>query len=376
MGSTYNGFSSDGPTVLLPSSQNRPSFQFPSQSMQGFQAYDSGSWSMDAWYANPFKAPTRHSSSWTRSPSAKTIFTNPSRKRSRNESEINDCPNSTTSISPSTIPDATVYGEGMTLLNPRTGIAMSAVSAASSSSHNPSNGDGPSRKAQRLDTSASASEEVELAWIRNQLRETANAGRSRSTGHNASEGPQVDDMTRLLGISWQRVCRDDDMALAVSGWEKYINNHFHNYLRNPRIVLKNSSLDAFLVAALPVQDVCRPSSDAYSKYSSLPVSYGFDPASCFFLFKDDLTEAQLVGLTLDNCLRNLQSHPIQFDGTEILCATERSPERTISPEQMNFVVENGISIAPISKEDLCCAEKVDPSNDTGMSVGMDMEVDL
>jgi hypothetical protein len=282
----------------------------------------------------------------------------------------------------------------MTLLNPRTGMAMSAesktgtwyeneaarhsnlVAEASSSSHNPSNGDGPSRKAQRLDTSASASEDVELAWIRNQLRETANAGRSRSTGNNASEGPQVDDMTRLLGISWQRVRHDDDMAPAVSGWEKYINNHFHNYLRNAHIVLKNSSLDAFLVAALPVQDVPRPSSDAYSKYASLPVSYGFDPASCFFLFKDDLTEAQLVGLTLDNCLRNLQSNPIQFDGTEILRASERSPERTISPEQMNFVVGNGIPIARISKEDLCCAEKVNPSNDTAMSVGMDMEVDL
>ena len=388
MGSVYNTFS-DGPTMILPSSQNHPSFQFPSQSMQGFQAYDSGSWSMDAVYANPFKAPPRHSSSWTPPSSSKTIFTNPSRKRSRNDTEDDDFSSSKSSIAPpAPIVEAPIYGEGMVLLNPRTGMAVSAESqtgtwyeeeaAKKAAQFQQSNsGNGLSRKSQRLDTSASSTDDVDLAWIQNQMQATTNDDNRRSLGKissfNMDDEPQVDDVTLLLGISWQRVSHDDDMAPAVSGWEKYINNHFYKYLRDARIILKNRSLNAYLVAAPPAQDLPLQDTARHGNYAAMPSVYQFDPSSYFFLFKEDLTEAQLVGSTLDNCLRNIRSTPIRFEGFEVLRASERSPERTVVPDQINCVVGNGIPIARISKED---REKANPNNDMVMSMGTDMDVDL
>ncbi|EED19865.1 conserved hypothetical protein [Talaromyces stipitatus ATCC 10500] len=376
MGSVYNRFS-DGPTMILPSSQNHPSFQFPSQSVQGFQAYDSGSWSMDAVYANQFKGPTRHSSSWTPSSSSKTIFTNPSRKRSRNDSEDDDISSSKLSFAPS-IPavEAPIYGEGMVLLNPRTGMAVSAESQTgtwyeeeavkktiSSRMQQFNNGDGPSRKSQRLDTSASHADDVELAWIQQQMQATTNDDNRRSFGKNSpldmADEPRVDDVTLLLGISWQRVIHDGDMGPAVSGWEKYINNHFYKYMRNARIILKNRSLNAYLVAALPAQDVPLQDTPMHSNYAAM-------------------SKAQLVASTLDNCLRNIRSTPIQFEGFEVLRASERSPERTVVPSDViNCVVGNGIPIARISKEDhAVTGEKVNMNNDMAMSMGTDMDVDL
>ncbi|GAM39330.1 hypothetical protein TCE0_034r10795 [Talaromyces pinophilus] len=388
MGSVYNNFS-DGPTMILPSSQNHPSFQFPSQSMQGFQAYDSGSWSMDAVYANPFKAPSSHSSSWTPPSSSKPIFTNPSRKRSRNDTEDDDFSSSKSSIAPpAPIVEAPIYGEGMVLLNPRTGMAVSAESqtgtwyeeeaAKKAAQLQQSNsGNGLSRKSQRLDTSASSTDDVDLAWIQNQMQATTNDDNRHSLGKNSSfnmnDEPQVDDVTLLLGISWQRVSHDDDMAPAVSGWEKYINNHFYKYLRDARIILKNRSLNAYLVAAPPARDFPLQDTARHSNYAAMPSVYQFDPSSYFFLFKEDLTEAQLVGSTLDNCLRNIRSTPIQFEGFEVLHASERSPERTVVPDQINCVVGNGIPIARISKED---REKAHLNNDMAMSMGTDMDVDL
>lgn len=374
--------------MILPSSQNHPSFQFPSQSMQGFQAYDSGSWSMDAVYASPFKATSRHSSSWT-PPSSKTIFTNSSRKRSRNDSEDEDLSSSKPSIAPrAPVVEAPIYGEGMVLLNPRTGMAVSAGSqtgtwyeeeaAEKAAQLQQSNsGDRLSRKSQRLDTSASSTDDVDLAWIQNQLQTMTNDDNRRYLGKNSSfnmtDEPQVDDVTLLLGISWQRVSHDDDMAPAVSGWEKYINNHFYKYMRDARIILKNRSLNAYLVAAPPAHDLPLQDTPRQSNYTAMPSVYQFDPSSYFFLFKEDLTEAQLVGSTLDNCLRNIRSTPIQFEGFEVLRASERSPERTVVPDQVNCVVGNGIPIARISKED---REKVNSNNDMVMSMGTDMDVDL
>ncbi|RAO64506.1 uncharacterized protein BHQ10_000518 [Talaromyces amestolkiae] len=388
MGSVYNNFS-DGPTMILPSSQNHPSCQFPSQSMQGFQAYDSGSWSMDAVYANPHKAPPRHSSSWTPPSSSKTLFTNPSRKRSRNESEDEDLPSSKQSIAPlAPVVEAPIYGEGMVLLNPRTGMAVSAESqtgtwyeekAAKKAAQlqQCSSGNKLSRKSQRLDTSASSTDDVDLAWIQNQMQTTTNDDIRRSLGKSSSfnmnDEPQVDDVTLLLGISWQRVSHDDNMAPAVTGWEKYINNHFYKYMRDARIILKSRSLNAYLVAAPPAHEIPLQDTARHSDYAAMPSEYQFDPSSYFFLFKEDLTEAQLVSSTLDNCLRNIQSTPIQFEGSEVLRASERSPERTVIPDQVNCVVGNGIPIARLSRDD---REKVNLNNDMAMSMGTDMDVDL
>lgn len=305
-----------------------------------------------------------------------------------------DAPSSKPSIAPpAPVVEAPIYGEGMVLLNPRTGVAVSADSqtgtwyeeqaemkahqaaSASTRSRNTDPQDGLSRKSQRLDTSASGIDDVELAWIRHHIQSTTNDDNRRSLGN--PDEPRVDDVTLLLGISWQRVSHDDDLAPAVSGWEKYINNHFHQYLRNARIILKNRSLNAYLVAALPAFDVTPQNTTGQFEYSTMSGIYQFDPASYFFLFKEDLSEAQLVGSTIDNCLQNLRSTPIQFEGSDILRASERSPERTLAHD--NCVVGHGIPIARVSTNDTTIAnyEKAVLNNDmdTAMSMGPEMDMD-
>jgi hypothetical protein len=348
MGSVFNNFS-NGPTMILPSSQNHPSFQFPSQSMQGFQAFDSGSWSVNTGHQIPHNTPSRQSSSWTPPSSSKTVFTNPSRKRSRDdlddEVQVSKHNVNATSISgPSTLVPANA------------------------------------RKAQRIDTSSSGSDEVELAWIRHQMQASTKGNHKRSHTANApfitAEQPQVDDITHLLGISWQRVSHDGDMAPAVSGWEKYINNHYHKYMRDARIILNNRSLNAYLVAALPVQGASSyPTPPNNSNYAAMSHLYQFHPSSSFFLFKEDLTGAQMVASNLDKCLQNIRSTPIQFEGSEILCASERSPEPAVVPEQIKCTVGNGIPIARVNKEASAFSTKVNLQNDSVTTMGMDMEVD-
>lgn len=287
---------------------------------------------------------------------------------------------------------APIYGEGMVLLNPQTGMAVSAESQTGTWYEEKAemtrpkaavmrSQDGSGRKSQRLDTSASGIDDVELAWIRHQMQTTTNDDNRRSLGKNSSftmaDEPRVDDVTLLLGISWQRVSHDDDMAPAVTGWEKYINNHFYKYLQNARIILKNRSLNAYLVAALPAHDIAPQHTPGHITHSSMSSIYQFDPSSYFFLFKEDLTEAQLVGSTIDNCLQNLRLTPIQFEGSDILRAAERSPERTFRNDQANCVVGNGIPIARISKDNAVPNDEKDVlNNDAAMSIGTDMDVDL
>jgi hypothetical protein len=187
------------------------------------------------------------------------------------------------------------------------------------------------------------------------------------------EEPLVDDVTRLLGISWQRVSHDDDMAPAVCGWAKYIDNHFGRYLHRARILFKNRSLNAFLVAASPAGHHA-PATNAFE----LSTFANVDPSAFFFLFKEDLTEAQLVGTTWDRCLQNLQSVPMQFEGSEILRASERSPERVIEDKgiPVNCIVGNGIPIARIFKEhDASVDTNGVLTDDMVTGTGMDMDLD-
>ncbi|KAH8695506.1 hypothetical protein BGW36DRAFT_299248 [Talaromyces proteolyticus] len=339
----YNHFS-EGPTMVLPHSQNHPSFQFPCHSTQGLQAFDSSSWSMDAPYASSSKPQARFSTSWTPAPAAKPIFMKTSRKRSRDDSEEpNEQRKEAFNPAPkfrAPVMEEPIYGEGMVLLNPRTGMALSAESQTGTwyeenvekqvavappissrrQTQDASSSALLSRKSQRLDISAPGLDDVSLACIQQRLQSNTSDDDRRALGNTgAFNEPHIDDVTLLLGISWQRVNRDD-LAPAICGWERYINNHFHRYLHDARILLKSRSLNAYLVAAIPAIDIA-------------PANTGFG----------DLTEAQLVGSTVDNCLQNLRATPIQFEGSEVLRASERSPERVINNT-------NGF-VAPISKDD-------------------------
>src|SRR6202044_2250214 len=112
----------------------------------------------------------------------------------------------------------------------------------------------PGRKSQRLDNSAPGLDDIALASIHERLqRSDSDVDHSRSLDNDKTsvipDEPRVDDVTCLLGISWQRVSHDDDLAPAVCGWEKYIDNHYYRHLQGARILLKNRSLNAYLVAA-------------------------------------------------------------------------------------------------------------------------------
>ncbi|KAL1969594.1 hypothetical protein VTN77DRAFT_8147 [Rasamsonia byssochlamydoides] len=416
----YNPFS-DGPTMVLSPPQDHASFQFPSQptfdtasqSLQTYANTDSSPLSMDGVHPTSSKSMTGHSSSWTPASSANPIFTNPSRKRSREESAVaadddtNGQQSSGLALSkPVSAPEEEpVYGEGMVLLNPRTGLAISAesqtgtwyeelaeqqaaaappVSSRSHRLHDANGSAAPSRKSQRLDTSAPGLDDIALASIRQRLQRTSNDDDySRSLSKTSSsiipEEPRVDDVTRLLGISWQRVSHDDDMAPAVYGWEKYINNHFGRYLHSARILLENRSMNAYLVAAQSTMQPPQAANAFAHNSTAAPSPFDLDPSTCFYLFKEDLTEAQLVGSTWDLCLQNLRSVPIRFEGTEILKAAERTPERVIRDKgvPVNCVVGNGIPIARVSKEDrVIVGGNGDLIDDMAMGTGMRMDLDL
>jgi len=211
-----------------------------------------------------------------------------------------------------------IYGEGMTLLNPTTGIAISAASqtgtwfeeaaaaklaqvphpppsAMSTSTANPSRPIKPtlsSRKSQRLDTSAPGLDDITLLTLSSQAAGIHGCLPSKATPLD----PTVDDSTHLLGIGWMCLSSEDDAVAAARGWAKYINNHYPG-VQDARILLQSKGLNAYLVAA----------SDG------------------FYLFKEDLSEGRFVGRTWETCLTNLRAVPIGFEGGEVLRAT-RMPE--------------------------------------------------
>jgi len=252
----------------------------------------------------------------------------PSRKRSRDDADFEEAMNAA-AVEPSALAPAPkpveepIYGEGMVLLNPRTGIAVSAESQTgtwyeekveesaaaalpvSSRSQAGMSSDVQGRKSQRLDPTAPGLDDIALSSMQKRLQNATDDSRS-SPSH---QEPLVDDATRLLGISWQRinVSDDDDMAPAVRGWKKYIDNQYSNYLQNCLILMKSRALNAFLVAAQPVaQD--------FGTVANSPA---------YFLFSDDLDQARLVGSTWETCVQNLQSSPILFEGAETLQAKDK-----------------------------------------------------
>lgn len=238
----------------------------------------------------------------------------------------------------------------MTLLNPRSGLAVSAesqtgtwfeeqmeadtttapplaVSTDSATNHSHHRG----RKSQRLDASAAGFDDITASAIQRKLNNQASSSEadiyrtpaltsasgspSTSTFSSSSPGePRVDDLTLLLGISWQRVSgvdQDMDMGPAVRGWEKYIGKHYAGYLQAPpRIVLKHRGLNAYLVTS---------SSETSPKNDNGPTMMSIDhpPPSCFYLFNEDLSEARLVANDWDTCIQRLRTTPITFaEGSE------------------------------------------------------------
>ncbi|WEW54962.1 hypothetical protein PRK78_000389 [Emydomyces testavorans] len=361
---TESGYTSN-PASIAP---DRPQFPNPSPASNHVYGTQSG----------PPKSLIGRSGFSMSGSSSTPLIANPSRKRSRDEfntssdEDTNRTPSSQHSPASDPTGNELIYGEGMVLLNARTGLFISAESqtgtwleekfeaeaatatpiAVASSSGRP---DLPSRKSQRLDPSASAGwDDITAAAAQRKLQSSAqddthrNGNSLTSTVGSTTLGPQnplIDDATHLLGISWQRVNTDDpDVAAAVRGWEKFINNHFSQYLENAQIVLKHRGLNAYLVTARP------PHSHPMDRNHTSMNGFSHDTEQpYFYLFKDDLGEGQLVGKSWETCLRNLRSTPIAFEaGADVMRATEGTPERLVEdqgiPNGATYVNGNGIKM--------------------------------
>ncbi|KAL5043780.1 hypothetical protein BDW71DRAFT_187356 [Aspergillus fruticulosus] len=363
----------DGPTMILSPPQDHAFRQFPHQPVLEASSGASSRASF-AGSLNPGGIPFGTSVS-----PGLTINNKPSRKRSRDDVAAEDTPGkpaASVPIAPPVPEEEPIYGEGMTLLNPRTGRALSAESqtgtwyeeeyanamAAAKSTALQTNAPSPaSRKSQRLDPSAPSLDDIASSRIQRQLQENHNDDNRRILNASSrlsplySEEPLVDDATRLLGISWQRVKADDkDTAAAVRGWKKYIDRQFSQYLADAEILMKNRALNAYLVSARPMTSFACPAQVA-----------------AFYLFNDDLTHAQLVASSWEACLRNLQSSPVVFEGTQILNASDKSPTLQSQNVLGTIPAESGL---PLLQTLTTQPTSVGLSN--GVELGMGMDVDL
>ncbi|KAJ5103485.1 hypothetical protein N7532_004014 [Penicillium argentinense] len=365
---------SDGPATVLSPHQEHAFAQFPSQSLLdpsgGFNSYPASPSSV---FANNGSAQPASSSD----ANSATVAPKPCRKRSRDEAAFEEAftLNAPSEPQPPPAPKAEpIYGEGMVLLNPDTGMALSAESQTGTwyeekaeSQHTAgdpissrsialqSDAAEISRKSQRLDQSAPGLDDIALSSIRQRLSgpDYNDQHRSLPSGSTPPSEPHIDDATLLLGISWQRIDTDDDMAPAVRGWTKYIDNQYAAHLRRSQMLLKSRALSAFLVSATPL--------------SSFSTS--------FYLFNDDLTQCQLVASSWDACLQNLRCTPIVFEGSTPLVAAARSA----SPPDANPFASNTETGVPLLQQALSNHSHAPTGMDAGMGqnggVEMGMEID-
>ncbi|PYH93645.1 hypothetical protein BO71DRAFT_251711 [Aspergillus ellipticus CBS 707.79] len=341
---------SDGPAMVLSPSQDHAFVQFPRQSK----------FSTDAESRAAFFNHHNHSNGpiHTFQPSK------PSRKRSRDDAAFEEALNagSTTSTTPMSlsstpapapkpvraVQEQPIYGEGMVLLNPRTKMAISAESQTgtwyeeTAENTNTTNAVQPPqasstsstcRKSQRLDPTAPSFDDIALSSLQNRL--PADGTHRLLNAGNRTEEPTVDDATRLLGISWQQMSSDSDIAAAVRGWKKYIDRQFAQYLEDSQILMKNRALNAYLVTAKPM------------------TSFGPAPTSAFYLFNDDLSQAQLVGSNWESCLMNLRASPIVFEGAQILNASDSVAARATAS------TGTGMGMGSMGTQNLLGANPVD-----------------
>jgi len=245
-----------------------------------------------------------HSTSWIPTHRMTPLATNPSRKRSRDEtaSETAEAENQYLPVNPpEPIPEEPIYGEGMVLLDPRTGRALAAETQTGTWYE------------EKVEQEAVARQEAAAARPKIPVgRKSARLSQSSmrtgldmpNPSMSAPASPlkstptaEVDEATIALGIGWSKMSSEDpDLQAASRGWARYLEVHYSGQVHGAEILLKNRTMDAYLVG-------CQEG---------------------FFLFAEDLLRGQLVGRTWDTALSNLRSQPIQFEGTEVLQA-ERTP---------------------------------------------------
>ena len=246
---------------------------------------------------------SRNSSQMTPPMSFVSNTTNPSRKRSREEMSDDAMDSTTNPVEAPVVTPEPIYGEGMVLINPSTGVSTSAESQTGTWYEDKLESDLLAAAQAKELEEAQASERLVMPMRKCQRRDTsfkldvAGSGQLCSINLQKSgpEEPAIDLFTHLLGVGWSRLNADPDMQAAGRGYAKYIENHYP--LSTVAVVLKSKGLDAYLVRT----------------------------AGGFYLFKDDLSEGQMVGSDWEKCLANLQRSPMAFEGTETLRAV-RTPD--------------------------------------------------
>ncbi|PGG95386.1 hypothetical protein GX51_08261 [Blastomyces parvus] len=332
---------------------------------------------------NPSWKPASPSSS-----SSVPLTMNPSRKRSRDDYVASSSTSysidddqrdsgfgSTTTSSPAIEEADPAYGEAMVLFN-QDGTTNDTPSS-----------DLRSRKSQRLDTSASASawDDNTMATIQAKLQSTSSStppshsnnyhlhqpkrqpsSSSFSSHPLTPQEPQLDSITLLLGISWQRVSRTDDadVAAALRGWERYIQNHYSAWIAQAEILLRHRGLGAFLVAGRV------PASSSSISNTNTNID-----ANCagthFYLFGEDLAEARRVGNDWDSCITNLREVPIRYeDGSVVLRASSAMSASTVAER---VVEDKGVLIGCVNG---ATGGGVGDGAGEAMGMSMDMEVGM
>ena len=237
-----------------------------------------------------------------------SAITNLSRKRSRaDDDEPFDAPSSaffevSTPPLPKLKPEP-VYGEGMTLIDPSNGLTISAESQTGTWYEE-------QLEVERLAAAQAAdltarhqTDDPTLPRCKFQRRSpSSDAGaceQSILSSHTQGlaslhDEPALDSISHSFG-EWACVSEDQLMRSASRGWAKFV-ERYHRSLNNVEVLLRFKARDQCLIRA----------------------------NEGFFLFKDDLTEGQLVAQTWERAVANLKAEPPIFEGTELLRA-ERSP---------------------------------------------------
>jgi len=284
------------------------------------------------------------SSSWSTIPtptSAPTSAT--SRKRSRDDAADNLCDDDYFPVKyPVTAPvqeneEEWEYGEGMTLIKPKSGYVRSADSqtgtwmeeAEEEAAQRVVRTTSPERpilrsaKSQRLDLTSipTIAEEVKFS------NATLPSPTAPSNGISAPSEPTIDDFTRHLGIGWSMISNEDHIQAAVRGWTKYIENHYP--ITKATIRLQSRGLASYLVEA----------------------------TEGYFLFGEDLKQGRLVSRSLDKTFENLRGPVPIFDSDDTLEAGQTPKLGTpvlnsMTNENINDLVMNGIDHATATNQTL------------------------
>jgi hypothetical protein len=167
------------------------------------------------------------------------------RKRSRDDDDDEEVTLAAPLSSSPTTPGEPTYGPGMTLLNKphgqsstgtwveNTWVETPQVAPVAFQASRPAM---PSRKSQRRAPSGPESNDTAL---------TIEASAHRRT---ASVEPLIDEVTRLLGISWMRLDASEALQISAKAYTRWVRRHYPG-LADIELWFENSSISGYLGVA-------------------------------------------------------------------------------------------------------------------------------